>query len=290
MRMDILPCFSQMLASCPTGRNRAKQAKANGVRAVLDRVMLTNDDGIDAPGMKVLEEIAAQIAREVWIVAPEHDQSGQSHAISLHHALRISVRGERRFGITGTPGDCAAMGLCHIMKEAPPQLVLSGVNRGLNLGVETVFSGTVGGAMTAMMLGVPALALSQAFSKRDAVPWDTARTLGADTINRLLAIGWSAGAVLNINFPPIPASDVGPMILARQGEGLVAGMTVESRIDPRGMEYHWLNFKRGDVRQGPESDYSAMRAGKIVVTPLRYDRTDDEAYAELAASLPRFGV
>ena len=287
--MDVLPGFCARLASCPAARNRAKQDPAKGVRRVLDRVMLTNDDGIDAPGMQVLEEIAAQIAREVWIVAPEHDQSGQSHAISLHHALRISVRGERRFGITGTPGDCAAMGLCHIMKDAPPQLVLSGVNRGLNLGVETVFSGTVGGAMTAMMLGVPALALSQAFSNRNAVPWDTARSLGVQTISRLLAIGWSAGAVLNINFPPIPAAEAGPMTLARQGEGLVAGMVVESRIDPRGMEYHWLNFKRGDIRQGPESDYSALRAGKIVVTPLRYDRTDDEAYAELAASLPRFG-
>jgi 5'-nucleotidase len=287
--MDVLPGFCAMQASCPAARNRAKQDPAKGVRRVLDRVMLTNDDGIDAPGMQVLEEIAAQIAREVWIVAPEHDQSGQSHAISLHHALRISVRGERRFGITGTPGDCAAMGLCHIMKDAPPQLVLSGVNRGLNLGVETVFSGTVGGAMTAMMLGVPALALSQAFSNRNAVPWDTARSLGVETISRLLAIGWSAGAVLNINFPPIPAAEAGPMTLARQGEGLVAGMVVESRIDPRGMEYHWLNFKRGDIRQGPESDYSALRAGKIVVTPLRYDRTDDEAYAELAASLPRFG-
>ena len=186
---------------------------------MLDRVMLTNDDGIDAPGMQVLEEIAGQIAREVWIVAPEHDQSGQSHAISLHHALRISLRGERRFGVTGTPGDCAALGLCHIMKEAPPQLVLSGVNRGLNLGLETVFSGTIGGAMTAMMLGVPALALSQAFAKRDAVPWDTARTLGADAVRRLLAIGWGKGAVLNINFPPIPAAQAGPVTLARQGEG-----------------------------------------------------------------------
>lgn len=251
--------------------------------------MLTNDDGIDAPGMQVLEEIAAKVAREVWVVAPEHDQSGQSHAISLHHALRVYERGERRFGVTGTPGDCAAMGLCHIMKDNPPDLVLSGVNRGLNLGMETVFSGTVGGAMTAMMLGVPALALSQAFTKREAVPWDTARTLGAEVILKLLSIGWGKQAVLNINFPPIPADQVGPMTLARQGEGMVAGMHVETRTDPRGMMYHWLNFKRGDLQQGPESDYSAMRAGKIVITPLRYDRTDDEAYAGLAAHLPRFG-
>ncbi len=255
---------------------------------MLDRVMLTNDDGIDAPGMAVLEEIAAQIAREVWVVAPEHDQSGQSHAISLHHALRISKRGNRRYGVTGTPGDCAAIGLSHLMKDTPPQLVLSGVNRGLNLGMETVFSGTVGGAMTAMMLGVPALALSQAFSKRDAVPWDTARTLGAETIRKLLAIGWGKQAVLNINFPPIQAAEAGPMTLARQGEGMVAGMHVETRVDPRGMEYHWLNFKRGEIPQGPESDTSALRAGKIVITPLRYDRTDDEAYTELATHLPRF--
>jgi 5'-nucleotidase len=255
---------------------------------LLDRVLLTNDDGIDAPGLAVLEEIAAQIAREVWVVAPEHDQSGQSHAISLHHALRLTERGVRRFGVTGTPGDCAAMGICHLMKDAPPQLVLSGVNRGLNLGLETVFSGTVGGAMTAMMLGVPAIALSQAFTDRLNPPWETARTLGADIVRRLLAIGWGENACLNVNFPPVAPEHAGELTLARQGVGMVAGMNVDPRVDPRGMVYHWLNFRRGDRVQGPESDYSALRAGKIVVTPLRYDRTDDEAYADLAGKLPRF--
>ena len=186
---------------------------------MLDRVMLTNDDGIDAPGMEVLEEIAAQIAHEVWVVAPEHDQSGQSHAISLHHALRLTERGPRRFGVTGTPGDCAAMGLCHIMKDAPPQLVLSGVNRGLNLGIETVFSGTVGGAMTAMMLGVPALALSQAFTKRDAVPWDTARTLGAETIRKLWAFGWGKSAGTEHQFSPDPGSRGRPHDPGPSGRG-----------------------------------------------------------------------
>jgi 5'-nucleotidase len=255
---------------------------------VLDRILLTNDDGIDAPGMEVLEQIAAELAQEVWVVAPEHDQSGQSHAISLHHALRISERGNRRYGVSGTPGDCAVVGICHLMTEAPPQLVLSGVNRGLNLGMETVFSGTVGGAMTAMMLGVPAIALSQAFSDRKNVPWDTARTLGADTVRKLLQIGWGEQACLNVNFPPVPATEAGPLTLARQGEGMIAGMNVDSRVDPRGMTYHWLNFRRGDRPQGPESDYSALRAGKIVVTPLRYDRTDDQAYTGLADHLPRF--
>lgn len=255
---------------------------------MLDRILLTNDDGIDAPGLAVLEQIAAELGREVWVAAPEHDQSGQSHAISLHHAVRISNQGERRFGVTGTPGDCAVIGLCHLMKDNPPDLVLSGVNRGLNLGMETVFSGTVGGAMTAMMLGVPAIALSQAFTDRNNVPWNTARTLGAGVIRKLLAIGWGAQACLNVNFPPMPPDEAGPMILARQGEGMIAGMHVETRTDPRGLQYHWLNFRRGDRPQGPESDYSALRAGNVVVTPLRYDRTDDEAYAALADHLPRF--
>ena len=255
---------------------------------MLDRVLLTNDDGIDAPGMVVLEHIAAQVAREVWVVAPEHDQSGQSHAISLHHALRISERGNRRYGVSGTPGDCAAIGICHLMTDHKPDLVLSGVNRGLNLGLETVFSGTVGGAMTAMMLGVPAIARSQAFTDRDNVPWDTARTLGAETIKRLLVIGWGKDACLNVNFPPLPPDQAGPLTLARQGVGMVAGMNVDTRIDPRGMTYHWLNFRRSDREQGPESDYTALRAGRVVVTPLRYDRTDEDAYAGLAETLPRF--
>lgn len=255
---------------------------------MLNRILLTNDDGIDAPGLAVLEQIAAQLAHEVWVVAPEHDQSGVSHAISLHHPIRVSHQGPRRFGISGTPGDCAVMGVCHLMQEAPPELILSGVNRGLNLGMETVFSGTVGGAMTGMMLGIPSIGLSQAFTDRNNVPWDTARTLGARVVRDLLAIGWSQDACLNVNFPPVPAAEAGPLTLARQGVGMIAGMHVETRTDPRGMIYHWLNFRRGERVQGPESDYDGMRAGKIVVTPLRYDRTDDDAYRALAERLPRF--
>jgi 5'-nucleotidase len=115
---------------------------------VLDRILLTNDDGIDAPGLAVLERIAADLAREVWVVAPEHDQSGVSHAVSLHHPIRIAERGLRRWAVTGTPGDCVVMAVSHLMQGSSPQLLLSGVNRGANLGIETVFSGTVGGAMT----------------------------------------------------------------------------------------------------------------------------------------------
>jgi 5'-nucleotidase len=183
---------------------------------VLDRILLTNDDGIDAPGLAVLADIAAELAGEVWVVAPQHDQSGVSHAISLHHPLRVVPEGERRYGVTGTPGDCVVMGVCHLMREAPPDLILSGVNRGANLGMETVFSGTVGGAMTGMMLGIPSIGLSQVFTDRGRVPWDVARTLGAGVIRQLLAIGWSAETCLNVNFPDRALDQVGPPTLCRQ--------------------------------------------------------------------------
>jgi len=254
---------------------------------MLDRILLTNDDGIDAPGLKVLEAIAAELAREVWVVAPEHDQSGVSHAVSLHHPVRLTQHGRRRYGVTGTPGDCAVLGVAHLMAANPPQLCLSGVNRGANLGIENVFSGTVGGAMTAMMLGVPAIALSQEYADRAKVPWDTAAALAPDVIRRLLAIGWDPATCLNINFPNLPPAEAGPLTLARQGAGMVQGMQVDTRTDPRGFQYHWIMFRRGLRDQGPESDIAALDAGKIVITPLRYDRTDEAAYLELAKVLPR---
>ncbi len=265
----------------------APAALAAGEPELLDRILLTNDDGIDATGLAVLERIAAGLAREIWVVAPEHDQSGVSHAVSLHHPVRVSERGERRYAVTGTPGDCAVMAVSHLMAERKPQLLLSGVNRGANLGIETVFSGTVGGAMTGMMLGIPSIALSQAWTDRAKVRWNTAETLAADVVRRLLAIGWSEATCLNVNFPDLPAAEAGPLTLARQGVGLVQGMHVETRTDPRGLSYCWIAFRRGPRPQGPESDLDALQAGRIVVTPLRYDRTDEEAYALLAGSLPR---
>ena len=259
----------------------------NGADSVLNRILLTNDDGIEAPGLAVLEQVARELAREIWVVAPEHDQSGVSHAVSLHHPIRVSERGPRRFAITGTPGDCAVMGVCHLMRDARPDLLLCGVNRGANLGMETVFSGTVGGAMTGMMLGIPSIALSQAWSDRFQVRWTTAATLGPGVVRQLLAIGWSEATCLSVNFPDLPPAEVGPLTLARQGIGLIQGMHVDTRTDPRGFNYHWIAFRRGPREQGPESDIDALQAGRIVVTPLRYDRTDEEAYHLLANALPR---
>ena len=250
------------------------------------RVLLTNDDGVDAPGMAALEEIAREVAREVWVVAPEHDQSGTSHSVSLHAPLRLSQRGERRFGVGGTPGDCVVMAVRHLMADAPPDLVLSGVNRGANVGVETVFSGTVGAAMTALLLGLPAIALSQAFSQREPVRWEVSRRFGPPLVRRLVAIqDWSGRACLNVNFPHADPGEVGPAVATRQGAGLVRGIDVVARTDPRGLSYHWLQFRRGPGPDGDGSEAAAIAAGRIAVTPLRFERTDDEAMSRLARAM-----
>ncbi len=249
------------------------------------RVLLTNDDGISAPGLAVLEDVAATLAGEVWVVAPELDQSGTSHAITLHSPLRCNPHGERRFGVFGTPGDCVAMALRHIMLDAPPDLILSGINRGANLGVETVFSGTVGAAMTGMLLGVPSIALSQMFSQRDAVPWDTSRRFAADVIRRLLTAGWQRDACLNVNFPPVSADEAGPLQVTRQGAGLIGSIDVIARTDPRGKDYHWLQFRRSGVQNAPDSETAVVAAGGISVTPLQFERTNDDAATALAAAL-----
>jgi 5'-nucleotidase len=254
---------------------------------LLDRVLLTNDDGIDAPGLAVLEAVAATVAREVWIVAPEHDQSGTSHSISLHAPLRVSHRGERRFGVVGTPGDCVVMAVRHLMIDTPPALVLAGVNRGANLGVETVFSGTVGAAMAGMLLGLPSIALSQAFTDREAVRWQTARTLAPDVIRRLWAAGWNEQACLNVNFPDVEPESAGPLTVTRQGVGLVRRIDVVARTDPRGFNYHWLKFHRAPRQEAPDSEAAVVASGAIAVTPLQFERTSEMALGELLEALKK---
>lgn len=249
------------------------------------RVLLTNDDGIDAPGLAVLEAVAAELADEVWVVAPEHDQSGTSHSISLHSPLRVSRQGERRFGVVGTPGDCVVMAARHLMGNTPPTLVLSGINRGGNLGVETMFSGTVGAAMTGLLLGLPSIALSQTFSDRDNVRWDTARALAPGVIRQLLAIAHDAPTCLNVNFPDVDAAAAGPLTATKQGVGLVEGIEVLPQVDPRGLAYHWLRFQRGPRENTPDSETAVVASGRVSVTPLNFDRTDEGTFATLSAAL-----
>jgi 5'-nucleotidase len=252
---------------------------------LFSKLLLTNDDGFDAPGLRILTEVAQELAEEVWIVAPNYDQSGTSHSLSLHSPLRVSQKDERRYSVSGTPGDCVAMAVRHLMLSGRPDLILSGINRGANLGIETVFSGTVGAAMTGMLLGVPSIALSQAFSDRNAVRWDTARALAPKVIRQFAKGAWSQGSILNINFPDIPLSEVGPIEVTTQGTGLMEDVDLVSGIDPRSLEYHWLHLRRSAREDTPGSETFAIGHGRVSVTPLQFERTNQDILASLQAAL-----
>jgi 5'-nucleotidase len=250
---------------------------------LFSRLLLTNDDGIDALGLRTLTEVAEELAGEVWIVAPDYDQSGTSHSLSLHAPLRVSQKDERRYSVSGTPGDCVVMAVRHLMGSRRPDLILSGINRGANLGIETVFSGTVGAAMTGLLLGIPSMALSQAYTDRTAVRWDTARAVAPKVIMQFARGAWSQGSILNINFPDVPVDEVGPIELTTQGTGLIDDVEVISAVDPRSLEYHWLSLRRS-ARQDPAgSETFAVGQGRISVTPLQFERTNQSILASLKA-------
>jgi 5'-nucleotidase len=251
---------------------------------VVNLALITNDDGVDAPGLAALEAVAATLAREVWVVAPEQDQSGVSHSISLHAPLRVRARSDRRFSVTGTPADCVFIGYRQVM-PAPPDLVLSGINRGANLGVETVFSGTVGAAMAGLLLGVRSIALSQAFSDRNAVRWDTARQLAPGVLRRLLRADWADGACLNVNLPDVPAERAGPLVVTRQGQGMMKAVQLTTRHDPRGFEYSWLSITRSPFPEATDSETEVIAAGGIAVTPLQFERTAEHVRLRLIKEL-----
>lgn len=253
------------------------------------RVLLTNDDGIDAPGMAVLEEIAAEIAGEVWVVAPARDQSGTGACVTLHDPRRLESRGPRRFAVGGTPADCVALGLRHVMAAAPPDLLLSGVNRGSNVGADTIFSGTAGAALAAMTFGLPAIALSQAFTDGRPVSWGTVRALAPAAIARVVEfdpeLDWADRCCLSLNFPDCPPGEALPMVATFQGRGSLGDIEVVSRVDTREQPYHWLRFR--DARTGDRAgtETAELAAGHVTLTPLGFERTETTLLERLRAGL-----
>lgn len=250
------------------------------------RILLTNDDGARAPGLAVLERIAACLSDDVWVVAPETDQSGTSHSISLHHPLRVLPEGERRYTVRGTPSDCVLLAMGHLMADQPPDLILSGVNCGANISDSVAYSGTVGAAMTALLLDIPAVALSQAFFDRHHVPWQTAETLAVPLLRRLLADGCPTGVCFNVNFPDRRVDQVDGVAFCRPAKGSISGVVIEPRNDTREEPYYWLGFERSPERvQATDSDVAALRGGRIAVSPLRFDRGIDTGWAALERDL-----
>ena len=240
------------------------------------RILISNDDGIHAPGIKVLEEIARTLSDDVWVVAPESEQSAQSHSLTIRHPLRIREIDERRFAVDGTPTDSVLMGVSQVLKDRRPDLVLSGINRGGNLAEDVIYSGTVAAAMEAALLGLPAIAFSQVTPRNETPQWDTPRRFLGDIARKLVTVDWADNVLLNVNFPPIHADEVSGIEVQPQGKRTV-GLGVEGRPDPYGVPYYWVVDFGSDAPKRRDTDLSAIGANAIAVTPLHLDFTHHES-------------
>jgi 5'-nucleotidase len=249
------------------------------------RILLTNDDGIHAEGLAALERIAAQLSDDVWICAPEYEQSGAGRALTLSDPIRVRKLGERRFATTGTPTDCVLMGLNTLVEGQRPELVLSGVNRGANLAEDVTMSGTVAGAIEAMALGVPGIALSQMGFYEPSASYEPAETFAPGIIRKLVETGWPRDVVMNINFPNGPIEKITEVEVTRQGFRDAHIRHAEKRTDLRGREYYWMGFRQERSKPADGTDLRALYEGRISVTPLHIDLTHMPTVHELKGVL-----
>ncbi|MFM6930734.1 MAG: 5'/3'-nucleotidase SurE [Novosphingobium sp.] len=252
------------------------------------RILLTNDDGINAPGLNVLERIARQFSDDVWICAPSEEQSGAGHSLTLTRPVRLHKHAERRFSVSGTPTDALTMGLKKVL-PAPPDLILSGVNRGANLGDDVTYSGTVSAAIEGALAGIRSIAFSQVYSKEgmgDDVSFAAAEEWGPKLLKSLIDAPFAPRTLVNVNFPALSANEVKGIRAVRQGfHDYARGSVVEGK-DPRGYRYFWFGLHGIEHTPGHDSDLEAIADGYVSVTPLHLDLTHD---ASLAMLKERFG-
>ena len=259
------------------------------------RILITNDDGILAEGLGMLRRIAARLSDDVWVCAPETEQSGASRRLTLTEPVRVRRLEPKVFATSGTPTDCVLLAAQELMEDRRPDLVLSGVNRGQNLGEDVTFSGTVAGALQGMAIGVPSIALSQVLARfHDSVVarFDTAEAHAPGVIGRLLEIGWPRNVVLNVNFPSVAPPDVQGVEVTVQGVREESGLHFDKRTDLRGRDYYWLGYRGKSIDPKAGTDLHAVREGLISVTPLHIDLTHlasvHDLKRELGGAVPKF--
>ncbi|WP_380779288.1 5'/3'-nucleotidase SurE [Sphingomonas sp. R86520] len=248
------------------------------------RILLTNDDGYHAPGLKVLEAIAKTLSDDIWVVAPAEEQSGAGHSLTLSRPLRVRKHGEKRYAVAGTPTDAVMMALAKIMKDCQPDLILSGVNRGANLAEDVTYSGTVSAAMEGALAGVRSIALSQIYSREgmgDSVPFEAAAAWGERVLRPLLDAPLAPRTLVNINFPAGPADAVKGVRVVGQGLRDYGRLQIVTNTDPRGYEYHWFALAGAVETPAHATDLEAVADGFISVTPLHLDLTHFESMAML---------
>lgn len=238
------------------------------------RILVTNDDGIEAPGLDVLEALARELSDDVWVCAPTEEQSGSGHSLTLIEPVRIRKLGEKRYAVRGTPTDCVMMAVSVVLKDHKPDLLLSGVNRGANLAEDVTYSGTVSAAMEGTLAGVRSIALSQVITDwRAADPYGPAKAWGAHVIRAILGTPHERGVLYNVNFTPVAASAVKGVKTTEQGFHDYSRSLIEERRDLRGTPYYWFGLGPDTSEPGHETDLKAMAEGCISVTPLHLDLT-----------------
>jgi 5'-nucleotidase len=239
------------------------------------RILLSNDDGIHAAGFAALEAVARALSDDVWVCAPEAEQSAASHALTIHRPLRLRQHGEKRFAVDGNPTDCVVLGLRQLLRETKPDLVLSGINHGRNVADDVTYSGTIAVTIEATLRGVPAIALSQAYHRGTPLDWSAAEKWAPVVIAKVMEIGWPPRVLVNVNFPACPADEVRGIAVVRQGRH-IDGEDVEERVDPRGRHYFWFAPRGENDDPGePGSDLHALQDRWVTVTPLHLDLTHE---------------
>ncbi len=247
------------------------------------RILLTNDDGIDAPGLHALRQIAAELSDDIWVVAPEVNKSGAGHSLSLNEPLRMRQLDERAYAVRGTPTDCVIMGVRHILRDKRPDLVLSGVNKGANMAEDVTYSGTIAGAFEGTQMGIRSIALSQAYGlgTQHDPHWPCALAHGAAVIRKALSIDWSTGVLMNINFPDTEPEQAKPARITVQGKREDDLLSIDARKDTWGTPYYWLAYERRRSHTTEDTDLWAIYNGHISITPLCMNLTHAATSARL---------
>lgn len=244
-------------------------------------ILISNDDGVWSPGLAALRE-SLRVLDDVWVVAPDRDQSAVSHSVTLMRPLRIDAIDDRIFAIDGTPTDCINLAVNGILQEKP-QLIVSGINRGANMGDDVTYSGTVSAAMEGTLLGIPSIAVSLV-NREDRWDFGPAAAFAANLARTILSQGMPKDTLLNVNVPAMPAADISGFAFTRQGKRRYGDAVVE-KVDPRGRKYYWIGGGELDFVPAEGTDFDAVSRGLISVTPLHLDLTN-YASLESMAGLP----
>jgi 5'-nucleotidase len=245
------------------------------------RILIVNDDGIDGPGIKLLEKIALELSDDVWVVAPDEERSGAGQSISISHPIRYTQRDEHHFAVRGTPADCALLGINHFVGNRKPDILLAGINAGPNLAEDVHYSGTCAAAKEGALLGIPAIALNQMRSYGKHTHWNASEVHLPTIVRSLLTMEARKGTYFNVNVPDLPPSEITGIQITRQGQRLPGGFIPVIREDERTVPYFWIKISPNQPELVSGTDLHAVAHGAISITPLQLDTTCRELCPDL---------